>query len=197
MEMAMNDEQAPTPPMGPPERPLKAKVIDYGMMAVVLAVLGYAAWTQMQPKPHDVLVGTPAPEFNLKTLNGEVAGLQKDSSKVVVLDFWATWCKPCKSQMPHLAEVEGDAEFADRVEVISINTDDPSPQRNALVKSFLERGGWSWDPLIDNGSVMGLYRVSAFPTIVVIDEAGNVHHIDSGVHSADSLRQLIREAGAS
>lgn len=193
-----DDIGAPRPRPGPPERSKPAKAVDYGMVAIVFVALGFAAFMQFgQPDPAEGFVGTQAPKFNLKTLAGDVVGLDQHQDKVVILDFWATWCNPCRQQMPYLDEIEDDARLADEVEIISINTDDPSPHRREAVRRFLGSGGWDWDPLIDNGQVMRLYRVRAFPTIVVIGKDGTVHHAKSGVHSTSTLRELIEEAGDS
>lgn len=194
----MSSDSAPVPPAGPPKRSSGAKVVDYGMITVILVALGFAAYMQFGvPDSSGALHGEPAPDFNLKTLAGNVDGPTNHTGKVIVLDFWATWCRPCLDQMPHLAELEQDPELEGRIEILSINTDAPSPRRDEEIRRFLRSGGWTWDPLIDNGQVSTMYRVSAFPTIVVIAEDGTIHYARSGVHSAEMLRDLVDDAGAS
>src|SRR5690606_22351742 len=80
------------------------------------------------------LVGQQAPDFQLELLDGTPFRLSEHQGRVVVLDFWATWCGPCVQSMPEVERVAG--EFADRgVELIAVNLEEPASQ----ITSMLER----------------------------------------------------------
>jgi thiol-disulfide isomerase/thioredoxin len=89
--------------------------------------------------------------------------------KVVVLDFWATWCGPCRAQHPLYEQVK--QRFKDNADVVflSIATDED----RALVKPFLERQKWSKQVLYDDG-LGGFFRVSSIPTTVVLNRQGEM-----------------------
>ncbi|MBA2662760.1 MAG: TlpA family protein disulfide reductase [Bradymonadaceae bacterium] len=139
--------------------------------------------------------GSLAPNFGLPELeSGRTVKLSDYQGKVVLIDFWATWCPPCRKQMPALQELLLDASVSDGLQILSVNTDENKPGRDQLVSSFLRTNGLTMTTLLDNGSASGLYRVSRIPTLVVVRPDGVVHHVSSGVHDADTLRQIIAKA---
>lgn len=177
-----------------PDRPLRAKAVDYVVIGVIALLVGYAVFMTSASNPTSKLVGQPAPAFKLKSASGAVFGPETHRGKVVILDFWATWCQPCRKQMPALAALEKDPEYADKVVVLSVNTDDPSAERGELVDTFLEENGWEFDVLYDNGFVSRQYSVTRIPTIVVISPKGNVTYADSGVLDRGDLEDLVEKA---
>ena len=175
---------------------LRAKIVDYVIIAVILGLVGFALFSQ-NDNPTAELVGKPAPIFKLKSIQGNVFGVGDHAGKVVVIDFWATWCGPCKKQMPALQKLERDSKYADTVVVLSVNTDDPAPDRGQVVSNFLTQNGYTFDVLYDNGPVSSQYRISRIPTIVVVSPSGVVTYADSGVLSISELRELVDDALAS
>jgi thiol-disulfide isomerase/thioredoxin len=108
-------------------------------------------------------------QFNLSGLDGGKLAMSSLEGKVVVLDFWATWCGPCRAQQPLYEEVKG--RFKDRADVVflNINTD----ENRAIVKPFLDREKWNKTVYFEDG-LSAFLRVSSIPTTVILDRRGNV-----------------------
>jgi thiol-disulfide isomerase/thioredoxin len=139
-----------------------------------------------------VLVGKPAPPIELMMLDGKKFSLANRKSKVVVLDFWASWCGPCIQAMPHIHEVA--AEFAaDGVELVGVNLEE-SPER---ITATLKRLELDLAVALDtDGKVAMKYGASAIPQTVIIDAQGNVARVfvGGGPKLADQLRQALNAA---
>ena len=100
--------------------------------------------------------GEPAPDFSLRDINGKEVSLSSYKGKVVLVNFWATWCGPCKLEMPHLDKMDRDLE-AKGFEVISISTDDA--RAASKVKPLIKRGGYGFTVLLDKDtSVVSQYN---------------------------------------
>src|SRR5689334_15000106 len=118
-----------------------------------------------------VSVGDEAPDFTLADLRGERLQLSSlRGQKVVLLDFWATWCGPCRMAMPALQDIH--AELAkDGIELVSVNQGEEAER----VRAFIERKQYTFRTVLDgDGAVGSSYGVRALPTVVVIDKQGKV-----------------------
>lgn len=127
----------------------------------------------------------PAPLFTANLLGGESVSLADHrGSEVVMLDFWASWCGPCRVALPYVAELA--AEFADRpVKVYAVNVgEDPE-----TVARFVEQEGLDLTVVLDTmGEVAGLYDVTGIPQMVIIGKDGVVADAHTGFHRSDIAR---------
>ena len=140
------------------------------------------------------LVGQPAPALELELLDGAKYKLADHKGKIVVMDFWATWCGPCLQSMPL---VDGVArEFADRgVELVAVNMEE-SPEQ---VKPMLERHKFKMPVVMDrDGVAAARYSVTAIPQVVVVDRDGKVARVfvGGGKAMAEALRKVLQEISA-
>jgi len=121
-------------------------------------------------------VGKPAPEASLQLEGGEAVALSSLKGKVVVLDFWATWCKPCVIELPLVDKVT-DERVDQGVVFYAVNTGESAK----VVKKFLKKSKLDV-PLVfdDDGAIANAYGVSALPHLVIIDAEGVVRHVHLG-----------------
>ncbi len=141
-----------------------------GPAATVAAVLiGLVAASCRRPEPK-LPSGEAAPDFQAKALGGQALSLSGLKGKVVLLDFWATWCGPCEETIPHLIELH--AKKRERgLEVVGISVDDYPEDVPAFVKSH----GMKYPVFVDaEKEVMDLYGVRNVPTTVLVDRTGKV-----------------------
>ncbi len=136
------------------------------------------------------LVGKAAPDFTLDLLGGRKFHLADNKGKVIVLDFWATWCGPCLQAMPQIDKVTH--EFADKgVQLVAVNLQE-SPDK---ITALLERVKLSPTVALDrDGVVAERYAAHAIPQTVVIDREGKVTRlfVGGGPHLGDQLREALR-----
>jgi thiol-disulfide isomerase/thioredoxin len=114
---------------------------------------------------------TPAPDWALKDLNGKTVKFSDFRGKVVILDFWATWCAPCRVEIPHFMELQ--KQYGPKgLAVIGISLDEQGP---AVVKKFVKQFGVNYPVVMGNQKVAEAYGgIIAVPTTFVIDRQGRI-----------------------
>lgn len=128
-----------------------------------------------------------APDFEARDLEGRAIKLSEFRGKVVVIDFWATWCGPCVRGMPVSAAVT--KEFGDRVVFLPVDVDDRETAER--VKSFAAKKGWSF-PLYLGGKAVGAkYGVSGIPHTVIVAADGTVTAKHVGFSSESEWKELL------
>jgi peroxiredoxin/outer membrane lipoprotein-sorting protein len=137
-------------------------------------------------------VGKPAPDFKLQDLAGGSVALKDLRGQVVVLDFWATWCGPCRIDMPRIEALHKELREKG-LRVFGVNGEEAQ-----IARAYLDRNGYTFPTLSDPGmTVSKLYEVNALPTAVVIDKEGKVGAYLQGSGSKQRLLEAIRSAGLS
>jgi cytochrome c biogenesis protein CcmG, thiol:disulfide interchange protein DsbE len=136
------------------------------------------------------LIGRPAPGFALKAVgSGETIDLTRYRGKPVVLNFWATWCRPCWDEHPVLtanAQMLGD-----KVQFLGVVFQD----EESKIKSFLQQRGWAYPTLVDQaGKTAIAYGVGGVPETYFLDGAGNIVAKFSGPMSADDIALNLQKA---
>lgn len=135
-------------------------------------------------------VNTPARNFSLNTLDGKPVSLADFSGKTVLLNFWATWCGPCRAEMPLLQQFQD--RYPDRLAVLAVN----DGEGEDLVRAFVAEMGLKLGILLDpERQVIEAYRVRGFPTTYIIDPAGVIRYQHIGVLSQDTLTGYLSELG--
>ena len=131
------------------------------------------------------LTSKPAPDFQLERLSGATVTLSDLKGKVVLLNFWATWCGPCREEMPHLAKLY--EKYRDQgLEILAITTDEKSDR--AKVAPFVEKYGLTFPVLYDEG-IADAYGVNGMPSTVYVDAQGRTRYQTTGFYGDDTTRE--------
>lgn len=129
-----------------------------------------------------------APEFSIKDLAGNIVSLQNLRGKVVMLNFWATWCAPCVFEMPSLERLY-QTHKARGLEIVAINIDPPKIESE--VKAFAKLNGLSFKILLDQEiSTPPLYGVGGFPETIFVSREGKILPFKDPQEGKESLRVL-------
>ena len=193
--MSRHDEHSGKP--APPTRP-HARFVLGVILAVLLILAGvWSLWRLNRDSSEDQSVAdrftTPvtqietAPEFSLQTLDGRTVKLSDYQGQVVLLNTWATWCPPCRAEMPDLEAYYREHQ-ADGFVVLAVNSQESAD----TVSAFLEDHDFTYPVLLDSdGVVMERYGIRGLPTSFFIDRDGNVHGVWNGQLSPARLRELV------
>ena len=196
-------------------------VIAMGVMLALLAGCGGAAPEASTSSATDVAASTsaaagneastgsaadaaenpdaqPAPDFVLTDQYGNTQSLAQYRGKAVFLNFWATWCPPCRAEMPDIQKLyEEYSAQGDAAEVVILGVAGPGnvdDQDLDGVKAFLEENGYTYPVAMDmTGELFNTYYITAYPTTFMIDKNGSVFGYVQGSLSEDVMRDIIEQ----
>lgn len=133
-------------------------------IAVVSLILLACAGDREKPS-----IFLEANDFTLPALSGDTITLSKFKGKVVILDFWATWCPPCRAKIPALVELQ--EEYRERgLQILGVSID----RDKETLKDFYKEHGINYPVLMDDGEVAKRFGVTAIPTTYIIDREGTL-----------------------
>lgn len=139
----------------------------------------------------------PAIDFTLKDQFGNEHTLSDYKGKTVFLNFWATWCGPCRSEMPDIQKLYETYETEGDNAVIILGVAAPGlgqEKDEAGIKAFLDESGYTYPTLMDTtGDLFSEYGISSFPTTFMIDREGNVFGYVSGALNEDMMKNIIEQ----
>jgi peroxiredoxin len=135
--------------------------------------------------------GQPAPDFVLRDASGDLVKLSDLRGKVVWVNFWASWCSPCKKELPDIQKIY-DEKRADGLEVLAVNWQDDLETATA----FFDAAGLRLPMLLDRGgSVYDQYSLQGLPDSFFVDREGNIAALQFGSLSEAKMRERLTAAG--
>jgi cytochrome c biogenesis protein CcmG/thiol:disulfide interchange protein DsbE len=162
-------------------------------LALLLGLLGLLAYG-LTSRPLVVgaaAEGRPANDFRLPSFDGQSIALSDSQGRVVVLNFWASWCAPCRVEAPVLEQAW--RQYRDQgVVVLGINIWDKEPEARAFKREF----GLTYPNVLDDGGRVAIeYGVAGIPETIVIGSDGRVAAKHTGPVTAERIAELVRSAG--
>ena len=135
------------------------------------------------------------PDFTLEANNGEEVSLSDYAGKVVILNFWASWCPPCKEEMPEFQELNRQLEDSEEAVLLMLNQTDGQRETKEKAEKYLTDNEFDFLNLYDQGEVgYEIFGVSRIPTTVVIDKEGRLSDYVLGMTDYDTVMEMIEEA---
>lgn len=183
----MNEDTTPERPASDPVKRRTwftlSRALDALAVLVVLFVL-YRIF--VAPRYLSTATAHPAPHVTYQTLSGKPFVLAQQRGHVVFLDFWASWCEPCKLSLPM---VEKFARAHPEVEVVPVDVGEPRP----VVEAFARAHGLEHVALDPQTLSQGFFQIGGFPTMVVIDPQGRIRATWTGFNPAIQLNMAHAE----
>lgn len=165
--------------------------LSAGLAAQEPAVSQESAASQEEERP-----SVPAPDFTLTDQFGESHTLSDYQGKIVFLNFWATWCSPCKSEMPDIQALY-EAHGGNAEDLVVLGVAQPGVGREGSsedIADFLAEDGYTYPVVMDeDGSVFAQYGIRAFPTTFMISSDGTVYGYVEGAISAEIMEDIVRQ----
>ncbi|MDT0161182.1 MULTISPECIES: peroxiredoxin family protein [Bacillaceae] len=185
---------------------MKKNIIAASIMAIAIAIVLVNVWKSSPPEepvqtsteeeesppassaPEE---GAVPPDFELTTLAGETVRLSDYKGQKVILNFWATWCPPCKAEMPHMQKFYEENKDKD-VEILAVNLTNADNGTKAI-ESFVQEYGLTFPIPLDQDGQLGVqYQVFSIPTSYIIDTNGVVSKKIIGPMDEEMIKNLVK-----
>lgn len=145
---------------------------------------------QGQPLTIGLEKGNLAPDFELQSVNGKPMKLSSFRGKKVIVNFWASWCPPCRLEMPEMEKYYTKNKNTG-IEILTVNLT-TAEKSQASVTSFLEAYGITFPVLLDkNGDAARLYNVSSIPASFILDSQGVIREKIVGPMTYESMQEML------
>ena len=133
--------------------------------------------------------GNTAPDFELFNLDEQPVKLSDFLGKKVILNFWATWCPPCRVEMPHMEKIS--KQYENDVVVLSVNLTHTEKSQSGVAE-FVEKFGLTFPVVLDTkGDVANTYQIVAYPTTYIIDSQGIIQEIFQGAINDETMEKEL------
>lgn len=143
------------------------------------------------PTDEGLAKGETAPDFELTTLDGETARLSDYKGKKVILNFWASWCPPCRAEMPDMQKYYEEQAPGENVEILAVNLT-PKDRGMDKITAFIEEFDLTFPiPMDTEGDIDKLYQAAAIPTTYMIDTEGKVRNKIVGPMAEQMMEEFI------
>lgn len=140
---------------------------------------------------------TPAVDFNLTDQYGNTHTLSQYKGKTIFLNFWGTWCPPCRAEMPDIQKLyeEFDQEGEDALVILGVAATNLGKEKSEDgIKTFLEENGYTYPVLMDTeAGLFQTYGITSFPTTIMIDRDGNLFGYATGQLNEETMRSIIQQ----
>ncbi|WP_052123957.1 redoxin domain-containing protein [Ureibacillus manganicus] len=166
------------------ERHLLKNILSW----VFIVILAASVALNFEKDKKTIVIGE-ATDFELQTISGETVRLSDYRGKKVILNFWATWCPPCKAEMPHMQKFY--EEHGDEIEVIAVNLTSRDNGVEAVEKFVGDNGLTFTIPLDVNGEYGDAYEIFSIPTTYIIDEKGQIYQKIVGPMDKNTLESFL------
>jgi len=161
--------------------------VRVAILGVLLLALVFALYSSIVKDPNVVKAGNDAPNFSLPQLDGPAMKLSDLKGKAVVLNFWGTWCEPCKAEMPALQK-QYDTYKDKGLVVVGVNIGETP----VAIQSFVKQYQVSFPILLDRDlQITKMYRIGPIPTTFFIDRDGEIEEIFIGQMNDAIISQKV------
>ena len=161
-----------------------------GLIVIIIALILYGfkifqPSAQMEAQVFNEWIDKPAPDFTITDIDGKTFTLSQQKGKDVMVVFWATWCPPCKQEIPNLIELR-NTYGADTLAIIAI-----SDESDKTLRSFRQANGLNYTVASAENLPSPYDEVADIPTIFLIDKNGIIRNATEGYHNFEELRSLL------
>ena len=133
-----------------------------------------------------------APAHELESLDGSIVSLTDFAGQIVVLNFWASWCPPCRMEMPDLDEMDSELNESGAAVLVTVNLTDGRRETRETARQYIEENGFGFIVLFDDqGLLAGEYNVSAIPQTFILDRTGNISSTIIGATTKETILEKV------
>jgi thiol-disulfide isomerase/thioredoxin len=176
--------------------PVKSSLI-FVLIVAIAGAAGYSVQTWLhREKTAPALLSLPSPEFAMRDLTGKIRNITEWKGKVVLLNFWATWCAPCIKEIPELIKLQ-KTYGAQGLQVVGVAVDDDQP-----VRKFAAKEGFNYPVLPGGTEAVEMSRrygnkLGVLPFSAFIDRKGNIRLIEQGALKKGTAKKTLALLGIS